>query len=71
MRYLTIGLLLLVAACGSKSDDKPTADAGAGKDAVALADGASATVSSSVFQALQCGHWPNHFGLVPPQSRQV
>ena len=31
----------------------------------------SATVSSSVFQALQCGHLPSHFGLVPPHSLQV
>ena len=31
---------------------------------------ASATDSSSVFQALQCGHWPSHLGLVPPHSRQ-
>jgi len=33
--------------------------------------GGSAKPSSSVFQARQCGHWPSHFGLVPPQSRQV
>jgi hypothetical protein len=31
----------------------------------------SAGPSSSVFQALQCGHLPSHLGLVPPQSRQV
>jgi hypothetical protein len=28
-------------------------------------------VSSSVFQALQCGHLPNHFGLLPPHSEQT
>jgi len=31
----------------------------------------SATPSSSVFQALQCGHLPSHLALVPPHSRQV
>ena len=36
---------------------------------VAAAD--SATPSSSVFQASQCGHLPSHFGLVPPHSLQV
>ena len=35
------------------------------------APGASATVSSSVFQALQWGHWPSHWALLPPQSRQL
>jgi len=32
---------------------------------------ASAAVSSSVFQAAQCGQRPSHFGLVPPQAEQV
>ncbi len=31
----------------------------------------SPTPSSSVFQAVQCGHCPSHFGLVPPQAEQV
>jgi hypothetical protein len=31
----------------------------------------SGTDSTSVFQALQLGHLPNHFGLVPPQSEQT
>ena len=31
----------------------------------------SAIVSSSVFQALQCGHLPSHLALVPPHSLQV
>ena len=31
----------------------------------------SATASTSVFQASQCGHLPCHFGLVPPHSVQV
>ena len=31
----------------------------------------SATVSTSVFQALQPGHWPCHFGLVAPHSVQL
>jgi Zn-finger protein len=36
-----------------------------------LDEAASATVSTSVFQALQCGHWPCHFGDWPPHSVQV
>ena len=32
---------------------------------------ASATVSSSEFQAPQCGHLPSHLALLPPHSRQV
>ena len=28
-------------------------------------------VSSSEFQAQQCGHLPSHFALVPPHARQV
>ena len=31
----------------------------------------SATDSTSVFQAPQCGHLPSHLALVPPQSLQV
>jgi hypothetical protein len=34
-------------------------------------DGASAIVSSSVFQALQPGHLPSHLGVVPPHSLHV
>ena len=36
-------------------------------------DGAvdSATDSTSVFHALQCGHLPSHLGLEPPHSLQV
>jgi hypothetical protein len=30
----------------------------------------SATVSTKVFQDSQCGHLPNHLGLVPPHSVQ-
>ena len=30
-----------------------------------------ATDSINVFQALQAGHLPSHFGLVPPHSLQV
>ena len=38
----------------------------------AAADGADdSTVSSSVFQALQCGHLPCHFAVVPPHSAQT
>ena len=33
--------------------------------------GASATPSSSVFQAAQLGHLPSHLALVPPHSLQV
>jgi hypothetical protein len=29
------------------------------------------TDSTKVFQALQWGHLPSHFGLVPPQSLQL
>ncbi len=32
---------------------------------------APATVSTSVFQAPQWGHWPCHFGLWPPHSVQL
>jgi hypothetical protein len=31
----------------------------------------SGSDSISVFQALQAGHLPSHFGLVPPQSEQT
>ena len=31
----------------------------------------STAVSSSVFHALHDGHWPSHFGLVPPHWLQV
>jgi len=34
-------------------------------------DGASATPSTSVFHAPQCGHWPCHFGDSPPHSWQA
>ena len=37
----------------------------------ALRRRASATDSTSVFQASQCGHLPSHLGLVPPHSVQV
>ena len=30
-----------------------------------------AAVSTSVFQAPQCGHWPCHLGALPPHSVQV
>jgi len=30
----------------------------------------SATDSTSVFQALHCGHWPAQRGVVPPHSVQ-
>ena len=42
-------------------------------DAKRFLAGASlwATDSMSVFQALQCGHLPNHLGEVPPHSLQV
>jgi hypothetical protein len=30
-----------------------------------------ATVSTSVFQALHCGHWPCHLGEVAPHSVQL
>ena len=33
--------------------------------------GAAATLSTRVFQALQCGHCPCHFGLAPPHSLQA
>ena len=33
--------------------------------------GGAATVSTSVFHAAQCGHWPCHFGLWPPHSVQL
>ena len=33
--------------------------------------GGAATVSTSVFHAPQCGHWPCHFGLWPPHSVQL
>jgi hypothetical protein len=37
-----------------------------------LAGGRSAsTVSTSVFQAWQCGHCPSHFGFAPPHSLQT
>ena len=35
------------------------------------AESACATDSMSVFHAPQLGHFPNHLGLVPPQSLQV
>ena len=35
------------------------------------APSASATVSISVFQAPQAGHFPSHLGLVLPQSVQT
>ena len=31
----------------------------------------SATLSTSVFQAEQCGHWPCHLGTCPPHSVQL
>src|SRR6185295_18443605 len=31
----------------------------------------SSAVSTSVFHALQCGHWPCHLGVWPPHSVQV
>ena len=34
-------------------------------------DSARATDSTSVFQALQCGHLPNHFGLVGGEFNAV
>jgi hypothetical protein len=33
--------------------------------------GGVAIVSTSVFHALQCGHWPCHFGAWPPHSVQL
>jgi len=35
-----------------------------------LVGAASARVSTRVFQAEQCGHWPCHFGELPPHSVQ-
>ncbi len=36
-----------------------------------LAAAFSTTVSTSVFQAPQAGHWPCHLGELPPHSVQV
>jgi hypothetical protein len=33
--------------------------------------GGVATLSTNVFQAPQCGHWPCHFGETPPHSVQL
>ena len=33
--------------------------------------GSRTTVSTSVFHAPQCGHWPCHLGLVAPHSVQL
>ena len=36
-----------------------------------LVNWVNAMVSTSVFQAVQCGHWPCHLLLVPPHSVQA
>jgi hypothetical protein len=57
------------------SESAVTADAGAkpargAKRFLAAPSGAD-TASTKVFQASQCGHLPNHLGLVPPHSVQL
>jgi len=55
----------------SMSDSTATPDAGASAAKRFLPGPApSATVSTSVFQASQCGQRPSQRGLVPPQSVQ-
>ena len=40
-------------------------------ETVAVARLAVCLVSSSVFQASHAGHWPCHFAVAAPQSRQT
>src|SRR5204863_255395 len=50
---------------------RTTADVASGWKRRAADEPESATVSTSVFQALHCGHWPAQRGVVPPHSVHV